>query len=109
MGICWLVRSWVYSSGVSLLRFCYGFIIIFHGVNLLRFVVELYGLGALVAYRYVLLVFKWLLRDVTFRVFLNHFALFRRVPRAMQHACLFRTGWRIARSIDGNYRVITLF
>ena len=69
----------------------------FHGVNLLRRVVELDGLGALVAAGAFFLVFKILLHDVLIGVVLNYFALFVRVPRAMQHAYIFRTGCSIAR------------
>ena len=68
----------------------------FHGVNLLRHVVGLDGIGALVAVGEGLLVFKWLLHNLFFGVALKNFALFRRVPGAMQHVCLFRTGRRIA-------------
>ena len=69
---------------------------IFNGVDLLRRVVKPGSLGALVADGSGFLVFKWALRTVIFGVDLKHFALFGRVPGAMQHACLFCTGWCIA-------------
>ena len=70
---------------------------IFHGVNLLHSTVKLDGLGALVDSRAGLLVFKWSLHDVLFGVVLKKFSLLGRVPRSMQHVCLFCTGRRIAR------------
>ena len=68
----------------------------FHGVDLLRRVVVLDGLGALVAAGAGFLFFKWALRDVLFVLFLNHFALFVSVPGSMKYASLFHTGRRIA-------------
>ena len=70
---------------------------IFHDVYLLSCVAELDRLGALVDSGAGFLAFKWSLRNVLLGVVLKHFALFERVPGAMQHACLFRTGQRISR------------
>ena len=68
----------------------------FHGVDLFHTIVEIDGLGVLVASRASLLVFEWVLPAVLFGLVLKHSTLFGRVPRAMQYACLFRTGRRIA-------------
>ena len=61
---------------------------IFRGVNLLYCVIELDGLGALVAAGAFFLVFKILLHDVLIGVVLNYFALF--VKSAQGHAtCIY--------------------
>ena len=68
----------------------------FHDVYLLSWVIEIDRLGALVAAVAGLLVFKWFLRHMLFRVLLKNFSLFRRFPVAIQHACLFHTNQWIA-------------
>ena len=80
-----------FSSDFSLLLLWDGFIMRFHDVYLLSWVIEIDRLGALVAAVAGLLVFKWFLRHMLFRVFLKNFSLFRRFPVAIQHACLFHT------------------
>ena len=65
------------------------------GVNLLRLASELDGLIMLLsAATSGFLVGP--LSGVLFRVFLKYFEIFRRVPGAMQQACLFCTGCPIA-------------
>ena len=92
MGLHWLVHSWFSSSDFPLIIFWGVFIMRFHGVNLLRLVVELVGLGALVADGTGFHLFKWLLNDVLFRVFLENFALFGRVPWPCNMNFIFCTG-----------------
>ena len=67
----------------------------FHGVYLLRRAVKLDGLGVLVASGAGFLVFKWAMCVVLFGLVLKRFALFGRVPGAMQHTCIFCVGRRI--------------
>ena len=59
MGLHWPDHSWVFSSGFSLILFFGGFIMRFHGINLLRCAIELDGISALVEHRLGFLVFKW--------------------------------------------------
>ena len=69
----------------------------FHYVHLFCSLLKLDSFSAFVAAGAGLLVFKWSLLDVLLRVFPDHFALFRRVTRAIKNACLFFTVRRIAR------------
>ena len=80
MGIYWSIHSWYFILIFYLLIFWYRLIMRFHGVNLLRRVVELYGIDALVSSIAGFLVFKWLL---VFRVVLKHFLIFGIVSGAM--------------------------
>ena len=69
---------------------------ILHGVNLLCRAVKLDGLGTLVIDSGAgLLVLVRMLRRALLGIFIKEFSLFQRVPGAMQHACIFRTGQRI--------------
>ena len=62
----------------------------YHGVNILSLNVELDILSALfVAVGAGFLLFMWPLRSVLLGVFLDYFALFRRVPGSMHQACFF--------------------
>ena len=68
----------------------------YHYVNLLRPNIELDSISTLfVAAGVSFLLFVCLLHGVLLRLFLEYFALFRRVPRAMHQAYLC-TGWSIS-------------
>ena len=70
---------------------------IFHSVNLLNCDIKLDGLCALVAAGEGFLVLLWILRGVLISLLFKDFTLFRQVSRAIQQACIFRTGRSITR------------
>ena len=92
MGLHWPDHSWDVSSDFPFLFFWDGFMVIFHGVNLLRRVVKIDSIGTFVATGAGLLVLVCMLRREILGLLFKDFTTLWRVPRDMQQACIFRTG-----------------
>ena len=93
VSILWCVCIGLITLGLFLLLFPLllfwdGFIVRFHSVYLLCHVIELDGIGALVAAGAGWLVFKWLLCDMLFGVVLKTWSSPRRPLRSHSMVCI---------------------